>query len=178
MDHALYFLALILPGKLGEELNHLKRELSVRYKTFSALKSPSHITLLPPFRLGLEQREKAVEILHQLSVGQKPFMIHLKNFQRFGERTLYIEVEPNEALKALQRRVVECMQELVPDPSDRPFVPHVTLLNRDVTPENFQLAWNEFWDKEFEAPFESQSLCLLELTDRNWEVIEEFIFKP
>lgn len=177
MDKALYFLALIPPDPLGLELNKLKQELAVQYQTFSALKSPSHITILPPLRLGQEQREKIAALLKTSTGNQQPFLVQFKGYNHFGERTLFIEVETNNGIKQLQEKVTILMQEWTSEKEhSREFHPHLTLLNRDISPENFNLAWNEFRNRKFEAEFEASSLFMLELKGPHWEVVEEFGF--
>jgi 2'-5' RNA ligase len=170
MDKALYFLALIPSDPLGMELNRLKAELSDRYQTFSALKSPSHITMLPPLRLGAEQRDKVVILLKTSMAIQPSFFVHLRDYNHFGERTLFVGVETNEALKELHEKITFLMQEWAPEKEHSlEFHPHLTLVNRDISLENFHLAWNAFRDKQHLKP--ALYLCwnLKDLNGRWWK---------
>lgn len=50
MSDALYFIALVLPSPLYEEVTRLKEYFRDRYNSKAALRSPPHITLHMPFK--------------------------------------------------------------------------------------------------------------------------------
>src|SRR6478609_8432231 len=133
--------------------------------------------MLPPIRLGVNQRENLVKLVRELTAFQPEFLVHLKNYNRFGERTLYVGVELNSELNQLHEKLLFLSKEWGFEKGQtQAFHPHLTLINRDIIPENFQLAWNKFKDRKFETKFVADSLFLLELKGPLWEIVEEFSF--
>ncbi len=162
-----YFIAITLPEPLRSEIENLKRHISVTYHTKSVLKSPAHITIIPPFFWGNE-----TELLEELNEFTcPPFTIQLKNYQRFNQRVVYIDVVENSQLMHLYEmfntRFYERFSGLN---KKRPYVfhPHITIGNRDWKPEQFNKCWNDFKDKEYSAQFEYTKLTLLKNINSLW----------
>ena len=45
---------------------------------------------------------------------------------------------------------------------------------RDLTPENFELAWAEFRDRQIDFDFQAIELSLLEHDEQKWNVLSKF----
>ncbi|GEM_PF-4671095 len=59
----------------------------------------------------------------------------------------------------------------------RPFVPHITVAFRDLTPTNFKAAWAEFEARQVDFEFTADRLTLLVHDGRRWQVKSEFGFR-
>lgn len=60
---------------------------------------------------------------------------------------------------------------------NRAFSPHVTVGFRDLTRDNFKIAWSEFQDKPIYFEFTVAKLTLLIHNGKNWQIKTEFEFK-
>ena len=68
----LYFIALIPPDEIREEVKSLKEEMSARFRSSHALKSPAHITLQMPFKRDDSFEEEMYSTLHSFTLEQLP----------------------------------------------------------------------------------------------------------
>lgn len=175
----LYFLALIPPNPLKDEVHELKLEIKDRFDSAHSLKSPPHITLLSPFRLRGDAKVEVVNLLKNFSQDFKPFEVRLKNFSSFETRVIFIDVEKNSELLDIQLQLEKAARSN-PDLfnykyEERPYQPHLTLAFKDLTPENYNLAWEEFRNQPFDASFTANAIYLLKHTGKRWEVDREFL---
>src|SRR4051794_10599160 len=100
----MYFIAIVLPGELDKKVLKYKEHMYNTYGATVGLKSPAHITLVPPFWMdGLKEEEltRDIEALHDFP----PFALRTCNFSAFRPRTIFIALQPNEVLNLLKKRV-------------------------------------------------------------------------
>ena len=171
----LYFAAVIPPDPLKSRVQALKQEFYEKYHFSHALKSPPHITLLPPFIWPETKEYEINRFLMDLSARQSPFDISLNGFGAFKPRVIYLKIIENEWLAELYHTFAGAFYPKfgLPAPPDRPYHPHMTLAFRDVTPGMFYTAWDEWKNKGFEGSFTVNSICLLKHIRKRWE--EHFI---
>ena len=55
---------------------------------------------------------------------------------------------------------------------DIDFKPHITVAYRDLTPENFSVAWQEYKDKTVNSVFHVDAIHLLEHDRKKWNLID------
>jgi 2'-5' RNA ligase len=165
-----YFIAITLPEPLHSEIEAMKKSISEKYGTRSVLRSPAHITIVPPFFWGNE-----TELLHFLQAFQFPeFIVELKNYNRFEQRVVFIDVVENKNLMDLHQQFnLEFFKRFSGLNKKRPYIfhPHITIGNRDWKPEMFNKCWNDFRDHPFSAKFEFKGLTLLKNVNSLWKVI-------
>jgi 2'-5' RNA ligase len=174
----LYFIALIPPNPLKEEIHELKLEVKEKFISSHSLNSPPHITLLSPFRLEDENEKKLNKLLDDFAQRHTPFEVTLNNFSTFPPRVIFIDVEQSPELMNVQ----ECLEEIARSNNDlfnynydkRPYHPHLTLAFKDLTKSNFYRAWKEFKERTFDGSFSADELHLLKHTGENWTVIRSF----
>jgi len=53
-DWYLYFFAVVPPEEIQSSVTDIKQDFKERFNASHALKSPPHITLIPPFKYDLE----------------------------------------------------------------------------------------------------------------------------
>jgi 2'-5' RNA ligase len=104
------------------------------------------------------------------------FAVTLNNFSHFGNKVLFVQVDNNEPLAILQSEVETWFHqhfnnEIKPD--QRPFHPHVTIANRDMSPSAFLKAWEHFSKEDYSISFIADRISLLKLQEGKWKVIEE-----
>ena len=161
-DQYLYFFALVPPEDIQASITRIKEEFKERYNASHALKSPPHITLIPPFEYEKSSEETLINSLDEFSIRETCFQQRLEGFGSFPPRVLFIKVHKNEALKELYFRFRRYMDNaldissLLRGPSK--FSPHMTVAFRDLTRENFYLAKPEYEKKSITFEFETDGI--------------------
>lgn len=169
----MYFIALVLPVHLDEKILVYKKWMHENYGCRVGLKSPAHITLVPPFWLQAESEESVRLTIEIISANTNSFNLETDNFSCFGVRTIFIAVAENEALQALKKNTDNRFRTtgLNIKLDSRPFHPHITIATRDLHKRDFAEAWNFFQHKKFTEPFEANGLSLLKHNGKIWDVV-------
>ena len=174
-----YFIAVLPPEPLLTQLFHIKQSVADEYQTKGALRSPAHITLHMPFIWDEIKEEKLISILSQFQFDDE-FVIHLKNFNCFEPRVVFVEVKHNDVLNNLQRELVKHVKinlQLFNQSDDRRgFHPHITVAFRDLKKKQFYKVWEEYQYKKLHEDFICSSFSLLKHVNDKWEVYKEFNF--
>ena len=174
-----FFIALLPPTAIQDAVREIQYDLRDRYNTKATLKSPPHITLIPPFELSSDRLEPLQIELENFAKKRSPFAINLSGFAAFPPRVIYVDVVPNPILQNLYVEIASTLANNlnILDPyASRPFVPHVTVGFRDLTPENFERAWAEFSDRQIQFEFAASALTLLVYEEQRWNILTNFSF--
>jgi 2'-5' RNA ligase len=175
-DPALYLLATLPPEPVFSEVWALKQEVHCLTGSRNAVKLPPHITLIPPFRLvPAEFEPTAQQVLADFAAGQAPVEVGLRDFTWFGNRTLFVRVEPAAALQQLHAALVARCRAALPEvPQEkRPFTPHMTLATRDLPPAQVPALQQDFAARRYAATFQVTSLVLFRHDGRQWQPVQE-----
>ena len=86
-DHV--FIALVLPKELDEKVLHWKNFMHREHQCKVGLKSPAHITLVPPFWMDEEKEAALVDDVDRLSKTLGTFLLRANNFSAFKPRTIF-----------------------------------------------------------------------------------------
>jgi 2'-5' RNA ligase len=173
-----FFIAIIPPSPVYEEVWKLKQYFQEKYSSKASLNSPPHITLHMPFRWKAQKEESLVEELESFFKPFDPFKICLDNFASFPPRAIFINVAKSLELENLQQSLQRfCKKELNlfnANYQDGPFHPHVTLAFRDLDKNEYKHAWEEFKSKEYKAEFVADKIALLKHDGKTWHVFKNF----
>ena len=170
----MYFIALVAPKEINEVVLKWKQFMKEHYECIVALRSPAHVTLIPPFWMKEEIESKLKDSVENFSHHQTSFELSLKNFSAFKPRVIYVHVEPSEALNKLHFELYQFLAtaNLFPiEKEERPFHPHVTIATRDLSKKIFYDAWEIFKEKKYETTWIANSISLLRHNQKNWDVI-------
>jgi 2'-5' RNA ligase len=172
----MYYVAIVCPADVNEKVLQFKYWMKEQFGCVVALKSPAHITLIPP--LWLEQSEETIlqQTLQSLSININRADIHLQDFSHFNKRVLFINVKENPALAEIKQQTEKHFIQMPGNAiktDDRAFHPHITIANRDLKPADFVKAWQHFAKKNFKEMFQVKSISLLKLGPDKWNVIGE-----
>ncbi len=179
-----YYIAILLPEPLQTDITAFKNDIYQHFGSKSALKSPAHITLFPPFNWNNEE-ENALKItlngfVLQNKSAKRPLSISLKNFGFFRKTTVFVQPEDNENLSILRSALLNYLSTHIGlrDDKDaaRPFHPHVTIVNRDISETDFEAIWAEYSSKTYEKTFIAPTISLLRHNGVRWEVAHETAF--
>jgi 2'-5' RNA ligase len=176
---SLYFIALLPRPEQQEVLTDIKLHIKSKYGASHALKSPPHITIIPPFRMNGTEEKTLTSMLSKFAGNQMAFSVILRNYNAFKPRVIYVAIEENNNLLRLHSDlktylIEECI--IVDDAPKRAFRAHLTLATRDLEKEMFYKAWDEFREKTIELEFEAESISLLKHNGKNWDVLSSFSF--
>ncbi len=175
-----FFIALLPPQQIQDYANEIKQHFADHYASRGAQKSPPHITLQPPFEWSDAHVPQLEASLKEFASTQQPIPITLNGYAAFPPRVIYINVVKSQALLTLQADLmgyVENHLEIVDKTSQtRPFTPHLTVAFRDLTKQNFRLAWPEFVQRSLNFDFTAEKLTLLLHDGQRWNIKTEFAF--
>jgi 2'-5' RNA ligase len=179
----LYYIAIVLPEPLQSDITAYKTDIHQRFGAKIALKSPAHITLFPPFRWESTDENALKNVLTEFSLKyfekKGPLSISLKNFGFFRKSTIFIQPESNENLNLMRVELLNYLSTHINlrDEKDatRPYHPHVTIVNRDISEVDFETIWAEYASKIFESTFMAHNISLLRLDDKRWEIINSIL---
>ncbi|MBA4140377.1 MAG: 2'-5' RNA ligase family protein [Segetibacter sp.] len=180
----LYFIAIIPPEVICEEVTGFKEDFAIRFKSSRALKVIPHITLKVPFKLATENHEQILQWFEQLPVTVPPFQQELKNFGAFNNKrnpVIYVNPIMSPSLDRLQKEVLLSFGRSYPQQGimelEFNYKPHMTIAYRDLKPHLFKEAWKEYTTKEYAATFWVKEFHLLQHDSKKWNTISKFYLK-
>jgi 2'-5' RNA ligase len=172
---SLFYIAIVCPDNINAQVKQFKDHLEQTYGCRAAAKSPAHITVVPPFRAEDEMAAPIADFVQTFNMGMLPISINLKHYGNFGDRVLFIDVEPNPGLTALEQEAMSDFTQqfpsiifgLKPD-----FNPHVTLATRDIPEGKLEEAKAYFETNfPFDETFTSNALRAFKLVNGWWQLI-------
>ncbi len=176
----MYFVALVPPEPLRDQLTDLKSYFKEKYDSSKALNSPPHITLHMPFKWKEEKENRLAEVLGSFCQTAGSFNLLLNGFGAFAPRVIFIEPAENQALREMQKNLTKAMRLGLniynAEYKNRGFHPHLTLAFRDLKKQQFVEAWEEFQGRSFEADFTVSNISLLKHNGKLWEIFRDFPF--
>jgi 2'-5' RNA ligase len=182
MEKQLYFIAIMLPYSIDEEIVRFKNDMAHRFQSKMALRTASHITLKAPFKMLAAMHEDVLQWFNGMSITTPPFIQEIKDFGAFSNRhnpVIYVQPAMNESLRHLQKEVLQQFRNAFPkeaiSKNEYTFSPHITIAYRDLHTHLFKEAWKEYEFKQYTASFEVNSFQLLQHKDREWKVVSSFL---
>ena len=175
---SLHFIALIPDRELRNKITPFKLDFSERFKSSRALKVPPHITLKAPFKCSGSGRDEVLSWFSGMCLQQKPFHLYLNGFGAFRNKenpVVFVNPVRNMELIRMQKELMIGFNSILPayvHPVDINFKPHMTVAYRDLKPENFFRAWEEYKDKHFYDVFDVHSIYLLEHDTKKWNLMD------
>lgn len=175
----LFFVGIHTPKDVSEKVRFVQQVFADQFDSSRQLKIPVHITLIPPFRATEEEITEMKTNITRFSRLRNPFSIELDGFGTFEDRVFYIDVILNDHLNDLFKDLHQFLLEesgWVSGYKRTQFKPHVTLANRDLSPENCQKARVYFKDRSFGEQFDCHSIILFKHVNGVWEIESELKF--
>lgn len=177
----LYYVALYLPEEHLDFINRYKLDFAHRFHSKEALKVKPHITIKNPFKFYQNEKDAVIKWFQKLYVNVPSFDISIKNFGAFHNKyspVIFLDPICPVELYMLQKEVVTNFWSKFPDKIDmefeKKFKPHVTIAYRDLAPENFEKAWNEYRFREHPISFKVNEFHLLKHDSKRWNIIDTY----
>ena len=175
----MYFVALVLPTDLDEKILQFKKHMADEYNCRVGLKSPAHITLVPPFWMDENMESMLTASIESLS--KRPcFTLSTNDFSAFKPRTIFVAVKESGELDQLKKdtgNYFENQPQFKIKPESRPFHAHITIATRDLYKKDFACAWPYFESKNFRETWKANGISILRHNQKNWDVIFTSQFK-
>lgn len=167
----LYFIGLLPPNTIQHEVTAFKQQALEQFETSHALTSSPHITLIPPFR----SERTNFSAITEFASEHKPFEVHLKGFNKFDQKVIFVDVVANPKLNALQKDLeLYAHYYLGVVPNYQPFHPHITVAFKDLKRPTFPKAWAYFSEQTYERTFVVNTLALFKYNGKAWEITDEW----
>ncbi|MFA8301288.1 MAG: 2'-5' RNA ligase family protein [Hyphomicrobiales bacterium] len=180
MKDQLYFLGIIPPKSIFNEIEAYKTYIAKNYGAHHALRSPAHITVLSPFFLQNGTLDEAIKNIGEKVYSYDPFDVKLYGFDHFGERVIYVNVVKNEELAQFQDQIhKEIFAEgyIKAAPIRNEFHPHITIAFKDIKSYHFAKIWRYFFKIRYRRSFPVNNIHLLQYGNNRWLSIKEFKLK-
>jgi 2'-5' RNA ligase len=176
-DANMYFLAIAAPADINKQVLEWKHYMRDHFGCTVALRSPAHITLIPPFWMNKNSEDDLNEDAAAFARQQHSFEISLLNFEAFKPKVIFVQVEENAMLKELKLSLEDFLLAKNKYPfkkESRPFHPHVTIANRDLRKKDFTSAFEHFSKISYRESFAVHELALLKHDGTQWNVHRKF----
>jgi|TARA_B100001964_G_scaffold53046_1_gene60066 2'-5' RNA ligase len=174
----LYFIALLPPPAVRQDIRRLQEYVSETYASKVALKSPPHITLQPPFTLAACDVPLLTHVLAAVAVMAPPVEIELSGFSAIAPRVVFLDVAAAPSLAELQLLLADRLQTQCgvakEVPRRRHYHPHLTIAFRDLKRRQFGALWEEVRERSVHYAFTVTDLTLLWHDGKRWQVDSEF----
>ena len=180
MDHSdayyMYYLAILCPPSLDKKILVYKHWMRDQFGCTAALKSPAHITLIPPCWISRNREPALLHLLDQFETKSSPGEIYLSGFSAFSKNVLFVSVLHNPSLIEIRNNFIahfrkEFTKEISAD--EKAFHPHITIATRDMKPAQFDKAREYFSGISFEESFIPLSVSIMKLLNGSWYQIAE-----
>lgn len=168
-----YLTEIRLNQPLKDDVKDVIRDVSNRFDVHGATRSRPvpHITLFGPYNTdqGYEARDRIRSVLSDYDIV--PYRV--KNFDHFGNHTIYVDVEPSPELQSLRRDIRDALipiSDNYPDhDTDQEYEFHITIAYKDIS-EKFDEIW-EYVTSKYHFERKVYAIRVTALHNRNmmWE---------
>ena len=171
-----HFVGVLVPDDLTLTLEDCRRYMNETYGCKSGYGTPVHVTLVPPFHLDdkFSTRDIARSIqqeMSSLSGGIRKFNARIENFDAFGDRTIFAKVLDDKKWINLRNLVFQAVLKIAPNSlkkDSRPFVPHLTVANRDIPQGSSVAALKVLNELELQEDFPVDNVTIFERRQSRW----------
>ena len=179
MAKTLYLVALLPSRETQARVRDLQQLLADDFGVVAALRSPPHITLVPPFAATDLDVGQIKDKLWKNLRNQALISFSTNGFGHFDDRVIFVRPTACEAVESLQKHVSALFQTELPwlkAKVDGPFNPHITLAYRDMTAEQFPAIWGKLGQGSFTSEERVSSVFILRHDGHRWRVFAEVPF--
>lgn len=178
-ESKIYFIALLPNAAVGKEIIRMKQEFAEFYDARKALKVLPYITIQVPFTADPVMEQDLCDGLTDFAAGMQPFNVELDGFGSVAlqsRRLIFFNVVKNQGIMHLHKELILLLRKSFGFSSmlaKYGFNPHISMALNDIAEGVFEVARQEYEDKEYHASFRVNNLYLLRHTGTIWEVLHK-----
>ena len=177
----LRLIAIVPPDPMFSFVRMQQHFIAETWGCRQSLRSPPHITLVPPFSLSPAFTELLINTLIETGANNYSFKLASSGFDAFPPRVVFVKPNLPKELMTLYSHLKDSIGPLIPgtggNDQDRDFHPHITIAYRDIKPEQFRKIWNYYRNIKIKLSVDVDRFCLLENIQGQWFVNREFMLK-
>ena len=174
----LKLLAIVLPEPVFSFVIEQQTFIANTWGPRRALRTPPHLTLVPPLMLSPPEEHVLSEICEKAALEIPKFNLTFCSFDHFPEKVVFLKPKPSEELQNLYKTLNDEAQREIPHAmkrySERQFYPHVTLAHRDVTPDKFQNIKSYYDQVSIHVVTLIDKFHILSHTSQGWKIGQTF----
>ncbi|MBP5695254.1 MAG: 2'-5' RNA ligase family protein [Treponema sp.] len=169
-----HFIGVLLPDDLTLTLEDCRRYMNQAYGCKSGYGTPIHVTLIPPF--CLQEDYLTADLVSAIEKDVLPkklgFKARVENFDAFADRTLFAKVLADNSWVRLRDETAKAVLNACPGctkKDQRPFLPHLTVANRDIPPGSITKALEVMNELDLVEDFPVDNITIFERKDGKWK---------
>lgn len=173
----LYFITLIPPTPIKNEVEKFKEEIKEKFGIKHALKLPAHITIQIPFRIPEKNQDFLIKKVEEFSKGQNAWKVQLEDFGKFDKKVIYIKIKDHDPFIFLYEDLQKLLLSFIDLKSHElasKMHPHITIATRDLKRSHFPEIWDDFKDRHYRGSFILKDLYLFKHNGTTWDSIRKF----
>lgn len=168
-------IALIPPTEIKKEISNFKALAHQKFGDNLQYTSPSHITLIPPFRVNNEEliliTKKATNILKK---NYQPIETIITGFYHYNNKTIILEINKNKNLEFLFNELMHITSTITYDSNYR-FNPYIPIAKSSEDIDLFLKASEYFGHLSYSKGFVSNSVGIFSYENESWKLNKEII---
>lgn len=174
MGNPIYFIAIPASQQINAAMTTFKQDFAARFDSAYALKVFAHITLKAPFSIPGNHHDALLAWFRNMYRPVGPFSIILDGFGSFtGSWVIFAQPRRSTPLIQLQHEILRSFHVHLPGIKirslEKKFRPHMTVAYRDLRPDCFAAAWEEYRHKAYHAVFTVAAVGLYRHNGAHWE---------
>lgn len=174
MEKNLKLIAILPQEPYFSEIRKEQEYIATTWGPVHALRTPPHITIVPPVSLTSSEVGWLFGMAGALSGSLPSFKMELHDYGSFKPRVIFINTIINRELHEMydlwHQALLSKMPHVLDKYPDRPYHPHLTLAHKDVSTQQFDRIWRYYANKKYRVSFTADHFCILNHTENGWEV--------
>ncbi|WP_339874775.1 2'-5' RNA ligase family protein [uncultured Algoriphagus sp.] len=159
---------------------NLKRIFANRYGCEKAAGLIPHITMSNWLHNG-DRETQIISTIDRFAKTVHPFLAQFDGLGKFDPKTIFVNVFNREYFSEISKGLKNSTNYLLKNDAKFPSPAHLTIA-RDMKPEQFEQAWSEYGNEEFEAFCKVEGMVLLKRPFskdgyKKYDVVAEFPFE-
>ena len=171
-NRELKLIAIVLPEPLFSFVRSQQNLIASKWGSRHALRSPPHITIIPPILPDDEQLIQIQKIADRIASTLPAFHLTVTGYGAFKPRVIFLKPEPSDTLQSLHEhwrtRLKEDIPGIIDKYPDREYHPHITLAHRDVDKDQFRSIWEYYSKLCIDISVTISQFCILTNTTDGW----------
>src|SRR5687767_13566476 len=114
IDTQLKLIAVVLPEPLFSFVKEQQNFIADTWGCCKSLRTPPHITLIPPLSLKMEEIDILESILSTIAVKNNPFVLEVNQYEAFKPRVVYLNTPTPKGLSKLYSELRHTIEKKIP----------------------------------------------------------------